>query len=182
VSSLQRFLEKLVRRLDAAGIPHMVTGSVASTYFGEPRQTRDVDVVVDPSPEAVDSFVASWKGEGYADLTAAREALAERGMFNIVDYETGWKADLIVRKARAFSRSEFERRRPARILGVDTWLATPEDVILSKLEWSRESGSTRQQEDAAAVVRISGEGLDRAYLERWAAELGMKDILLRLLG
>jgi len=160
----------------------MVTGSVASTYFGEPRQTRDVDVVVDPVPEALDPFVASWKGDGYADLTAAREALAERGMFNIVDYETGWKADLIVRKARAFSRSEFDRRQPTRILGVETWLATPEDVILSKLEWSLQSGSTRQREDAAAVVRIAGEGLDRTYLERWARELKLTDVLIQLLG
>ena len=160
----------------------MVTGSVASTYFGEPRQTRDVDVVVDPVPETLDPFVASWKGDGYADLTAAREALAERGMFNIVDYETGWKADLIVRKARAFSRSEFDRRQPTRILGVETWLATPEDVILSKLEWSLQSGSTRQREDAAAVVRIAGEGLDRTYLERWARELKLTDVLIQLLG
>ena len=181
MSGLARFLGKLVGRLDSAGIPHMLTGSVASTYFGEPRQTRDVDLVVDPDPAALDRFAAAWKDDGYLDASVAREALAAGGMFNVLDFETGWKADLIVRKKRAFSASEFDRRRPARLLGVDTWIASPEDVILSKLEWAGQSGSTRQLDDATAVVRVTAGALDLAYLERWARDLAVEGLLARVL-
>ena len=155
----------------------MLTGSVASTYFGEPRQTRDVDVVVDPSPESLERFVLAWAADGYADRTAAREALAERGMFNVVDFETGWKADLVVRKDRPFSLSEFRRRRQVELLGVQTWLASPEDIVLAKLEWARESGSTRQCDDAAAVIRVAAGTLDWEYLRHWAEVLGIQDSL-----
>jgi len=177
VSGLSRFLGKLVARLDSAGVPHMLTGSVASTYFGEPRQTRDVDVVVDPSPDSLDRFVSSWANDGYADAAAAREALTERGMFNVVDFETGWKADLIVRKDRAFSLSEFGRRRRVLVLEIETWLATPEDIVLAKLEWARDSGSTRQRDDAAAVIRVGAGDLDWEYLRHWAEVLEIQDLL-----
>jgi len=177
VSGLALFLGKLVTRLDSAGIAHMLTGSVASTYFGEPRQTRDVDVVVDPLPVSLDRFVSAWASDGYADLAVAREALAERGMFNVVDFETGWKADLIVRKDRAFSVSEFGRRVRVQVLGVETWLASPEDIVLAKLEWAKASGSTRQRDDAAAVIRVIAGNLDWEYLRRWAEVLEIQDLL-----
>jgi hypothetical protein len=86
---------------------------------------------------------------------AAKEAVRCAGQFNAIDPETGWKADFIVRKERAFSRSEFERRKPAQLLGVDVWLASVEDLVVAKLEWSELGDSDLQRQD---VVEIAGHG------------------------
>lgn len=95
------------------------------------------------------------------------------GMFNVVDTESGWKADLIIRKPRAFSRTEFARRESLDLDGVLLWVATVEDTILAKLEWAKLGGSARQLEDVAALLAVAGEGFDRAYVERWVGELGL---------
>jgi hypothetical protein len=91
----------------------------------------------------------------------------------------GWKVDLVIRKDRPFSRSEFRRRVPARLLGVDVFVATAEDTVLAKLEWAAQGASDRQVANATAVLAVGGERLDGAYLDRWAAELGVVDLLAR---
>jgi len=101
-------------------------------------------------------------------------------MFNVVHLETGFKVDLIVRKSRPFSRMEFSRRQPAFYLGANRWFATAEDTILAKLEWSKASGSERQFNDALNVAKLQKENLDQAYLENWAKELGVLDLLEKL--
>ena len=96
-------------------------------------------------------------------------------MFNVIDMKTGWKADLFVRKRRPFSEREFERRRRAQWNGLEVVVASPEDTVLSKLEWSRLSGgSTRQLNDVAGVVSATGSALDRAYVEEWADALRVR--------
>ena len=94
-------------------------------------------------------------------------------MFNVVDSKTGWKADLIIRKTRPFSESEFERRTMLQFEDMQLWVATVEDVIIAKLEWAQIGGSARQLEDVSALVRVTAESLDRAYIEHWAAALGL---------
>lgn len=168
------FLARIVEALNHAGIPHMVAGSFASAYHGVPRTTQDIDLVVEPTPAALDAFVAGLSPEAYyVSDDAARDALRRRSMFNVIDLATGWKVDLIVRKARPFSVMEFGRRAPAKMLGVDVFVTTPEDTILSKLEWAAESGSERQLRDVAGVVSVRRGELDVAYIERWAVELGV---------
>jgi hypothetical protein len=110
----------------------------------------------------------------YISAEAAREAFAHCGMFNVVDPETGWKADLIVRKRRPFSEAEFSRREVADFFGVPLAVASLEDVILSKLEWARLGASGRQLEDARALLRIAGDSADRPYLEQWVDRLGVR--------
>ena len=83
-------------------------------------------------------------------MEAAEEALRVQGQFNVIDPESGWKADLIVRKAREFSLSEFNRRRSARILGIEVALTSVEDLIIAKLEWSQPGDSDLQREDVQA--------------------------------
>jgi hypothetical protein len=174
VTEQGRFLERLVRLLDEAGIPAMVAGSLASSFHGQPRTTNDVDVVIAPTPERLEKFLAAVGAEFYVSPDAARRALAARGMFNVIESSTGWKADFILRKDRPFSAEEFGRRRPAEILGVRVSVAAPEDVILSKLEWAGRSESERQIRDAASVIAVQGAALDRAYLTTWAARLGVE--------
>lgn len=169
---------RLVRRLEALGIDYMVAGSFASSHHGLPRATNDADIVVDPSPRALDDLVAALAGDGYyADAGLAREALRTRRLFNVIDPETAFKIDLIIRKERPFSREEFSRRQRRDLGGLPVSIATAEDTILSKLEWARKTGGSEQQlADASGIVQVSGDRLDRDYLEKWAATLGVRDL------
>ena len=121
----------------------MIAGSFASSHHGLPRATNDADIVVDPSPEALDALLAALAADGYyADARTAREALRARRLFNVIDPETAFKVDLIVRKERPFSREEFARRERRDLGGLAVSIATPEDTILSKLEWARKAGGS----------------------------------------
>jgi hypothetical protein len=174
--TLGELLAVISERLAGAGIPYMVTGSVASSFHGEPRATRDMDIVVDPSPVALDSFVrALTPDQFYVDLGAARSALADRSQFNVIETASGWKIDLVIRKDRPFSIEEFGRRRPAELLGTSTFVATAEDVVIAKLEWAKAAGSERQLRDAAGILAISGEEMDYPYIERWVAALELEE-------
>ncbi len=160
----------------------MLSGSLASAHFGEARSTNDVDLVIDPSEEQLRSFVSRLGGNVYVSRQGAGEALRERGMFNVVDLETGWKADLIIRKSRPFSQIELGRRRPVPALGAVVSMVSPEDSILSKLEWAKEGGSARQRRDALGVAIVQRDVLDRDYLRRWAVELGVSESLEEVLA
>jgi hypothetical protein len=167
-------LRRVIAALDASGIPHMVAGSFASTHHGVPRATNDIDLVIDPSQSALERFARGLDPQSfYVSPEAALEAWRRRGQFNVIDLSAGWKIDLILRKDRPFSREEFGRRAPAVVFGIKVFVATAEDTILAKLEWARLGESERQLRDVVGVLEMQGDRLDRAYLERWAAELGV---------
>lgn len=170
-------LRTVVAAFDEAGIQHMLVGSFASMSHGAPRATQDIDVVIDPTREALTHFVGMFDRERYYIGPTPEDALARRDQFNLIDVATGWKVDLIIRKDRPFSRSEFARRLPARVLDVDVHLATAEDTVLAKLEWAKAGGSSRQIDDAARVLAVRGGDLDEAYLDQWGDELGVLDLL-----
>lgn len=172
------FLRRLVEHLETAGIPYMVVGSIASSAYGEPRSTHHVDVVIDPAPAELDRFLQEVGVGCYVSVSAAQEALRRRDMFNVVDYASGSKADLILRKSRSFNISEFARRRLSE--AGDFVIASPEDVILSKLEWSKLGESDRQFRDASQVYALSKVSLEESHLDHWAAELGVADLLCRI--
>jgi len=174
-------LKRVVGALQTAAIPHMVTGSVASGFHGEPRATNDVDCVIDPTPAQLDTFLGALGEEFYVSVEAARQALARRGTFNLVHPPTGLKIDLIIRRETAFAAEEFERRVPGNVWGVEASIATPEDVILSKLAWAQQSDSERQRRDALGVARVSAPRLDLRYLRQWAERLGIAPLLAAVL-
>lgn len=176
--SLERLLRALAEALREADVPFMLTGSVAAAFHGASRATLDVDLVIaPPTASALDEFVQRIEALGlYVSGEAAREALGYAGMFNVIDPETGWKADLIVRKRRTFSEREFERREAVDFLGVPVAVATVEDLILSKLEWARLGGSARQLEDVRALLRSAGDEADRSYLEQWVDRLEVRSL------
>jgi hypothetical protein len=181
--SVANLLASIIASLNEAEIPHMVAGSFASTYHGEPRTTQDIDIVIDPTRSALEKFVGGLPVERYyADLDAALDALARRGIFNVVDMDTGWKVDFIVRKQRRFSIEEFSRREPTVMLGIEVFVATAEDTIVAKLEWAREGQSERQLRDVESILAVSGDHLDRAYVEGWVAELGLAELWSRVQG
>ena len=95
-------------------------------------------------------------------------------MFNVVDKTTGWKIDLIMRRSRAYSAEEFGRRRSAQVQGIPLFIASAEDVVISKLEWATLGESQRQLEDVASVLRMRWDSLDHIYLQKWIAGLGLQ--------
>lgn len=173
-------LSQILDTLEDVGIPYMIVGSFASGFHGEFRATQDADIVIDPTPEQLRAFLARVSGEFYVSTEAAAEALARRTQFNLVHFATAWKIDLIVRKERPFSRMEFERRQEGSVSGRPAAINSPEDVILSKLEWAKASRSEHQVRDAAGVVAAWGDALDWDYLTRWAEQLSVSDLLAQL--
>jgi hypothetical protein len=177
----QELLLRLSKCLEAAGIPFMVAGSHGSSYHGRPRSTADIDLVIDPTPEQLDHLLTLLGDPYYVSPEGAREALARRSMFNVIDFAGGGKADLIIRKDRPFSVAEFQRRKTGVINGSPMPIASPEDVILSKLEWNRITPSERQVDDAVQVAVAQAGRLDLAYLRQWAPHLGVAEKLEEVL-
>jgi len=170
----EAFFRRLIAALEQVGIPYMVTGSFASSAHGVVRGTRDIDVVIAPTEQQLRALVTQFPDDRYyADEGDALEALRHDSQFNIIDFRSSWKADLIMRRPRPFSHVEFERRRPYVIQGVPVFIATAEDILIAKLEWAKAGESERQIEDAAGVLAAQGASLDRAYVERWVSELGL---------
>jgi hypothetical protein len=172
-------LRQIVRELDRAGVEHMLAGSFASTFHGDPRTTNDIDLVIDCDRASLDRFVQGLDpSRFYVSAEAADEAWVRRGQFKLVLLQSGWKVDLILRK-RAFSREEFARRQRAEVAGVPVWVASAEDTVVAKLEWAQAGESERQLRDVVGVLESRRGELDLAYVERWVRELGLADVWLR---
>jgi len=180
--SQKDFLTRLAAKLEEAGIPYMISGSLGSSFHGEPRATNDIDMIIDPTLEQLNTFIRMLGERYYVSPEAAQEVFRNRSMFNLIDHQAGWKADLIIRKDRAYSQEEFRRRKTVNILGIKVYVVSPEDAILSKLEWSKESESELQFRDALGVSVVQWGRLDREYLRKWARELGVEDPLEILLS
>jgi hypothetical protein len=166
---------RVISALEEAGVPYMLTGSFASAFHGAPRATQDIDLVVAPTVDQLRALVRLLPTtEYYVDEDAAVEAQQQQGQFNIIDLATGWKIDLIIRKARPFSQEEFARREVTDFEGLPLAIATVEDVLIAKLEWAKLGESQRQIEDVARILRIRASELDRSYLAKWVAELGLE--------
>jgi hypothetical protein len=181
MNTQREFLMRLVGLLDKTRIPYMVAGSMGSSFHGRPRATQDADLVIDPAEGQLGSLLAFLERDYYVSREAARDAVRHRTMFNVIDLAGGWKADLIVRKDRPYSRREFERRQQIEAMGQTLWVESPEDAILSKLEWMKGRESDVQYTDALGVAVAQWRDLDLEYLREWAAELSVEDMLARLL-
>lgn len=174
--SVRGLFVRIRAALDAAGIPHMLTGSFASSLHGAPRATQDIDIVIAPTRDQLLELLSHLPdAEYYVSRDAALDALLRHEQFNVIEIATGWKVDLIIRKPREFSREEFERRRPVQVSGVTLDVATAEDVLIAKLEWAKRGASARQIEDAAGIIRLQGDRLDRGYVERWVDALELNE-------
>lgn len=173
--SVPDVFRRITTALDQAGIRYMLSGSFASAHYGVPRSTQDIDLVIQATPAELRRFVeALSRNEYYADLDSALEAHKRQTMFNVIDLATGWKIDLIIRKSRAFSQEEFRRRQRVSLHDVPLFVASAEDVVISKLEWAKLAQSGRQIEDAAAILRMRWDALDHSYLATWIEELDLK--------
>lgn len=168
-------LVKIFKVLDGLKIPYYITGGFAVSIYGRPRFTADVDVVIKMSNLTVRDFVAKLQKifpKGYVDENQINDALVHHGEFNIIDSESGLKVDFFITKNDEFEKECFKRVQ-LRDFEYKVNFASPENLIISKLIWYRDSQSTRQLEDIVSVMDIQ-RGLDNKYLLLWVQKLGLQ--------
>lgn len=177
---------EVARILERQRIPYVIGGSVASTLYGEPRATMDVDFAVQLDLGQVDSLATSLAADFYVQPDTMRDAVVRRSMFNVIRRGAMLKVDMHVRPPEGIYAEEIRRARRLR-LRVDpegfAAVATPEDTILQKLRWYQlgDHVSDRQWRDVLGDLKVVGGDLDRPYLARWAAHLGLTRLLERAL-
>ncbi|HLK22907.1 MAG TPA: hypothetical protein VKT81_28370 [Bryobacteraceae bacterium] len=180
-------LNRILETLDRLEIHYMVVGSAASSIHGIARPTLDVDLVADLHIDQIDDFAEGLKADFYADPEMMRQAILRGRCFNLIQYATSFKFDIFPLAKDEYSRIQFGRRQfsETKSLGppVECAVASAEDTILNKLHWYRLGGETseRQWNDLRGIIRIQGDTLDRAYMSTWAPQLGVADLLDRLL-
>jgi hypothetical protein len=172
----------MTETLERLGLRYFVTGSVATIFFGEPRFTNDIDIVVDLPLNRIRDLCSAFPAEEfYLDEEAVRQAVTKQRQFNILHPAAGLKVDVMIPADDGFNRSRFARsRRLHPAPDYDAAFASPEDVILKKMEYYREGGSEKHLRDIGGILRISGEQVDRAYIDEWAQRLGLSEIWVKI--
>lgn len=166
--------QRIAQVLGRAEIPYMLTGSFAASYYGVLRSTQDIDIVIAPSPQQLNQLVQDLQSQDYyAEQEAALEAFRRQSMFNAIDNQTGWKIDFIFCKNNPYAREALSRRKHVQFQNEQMFVASAEDVVVSKLQWAQMSESARQLQDVAALLKRQQTVLDLAYIEKWVNELGL---------
>jgi hypothetical protein len=157
-------------RLERGCLAFMLTGSMAMNYYAQPRMTRDIDIVVALAAKDSDLIVRLFSPDYYVSRDVVSSSILHQSMFNLIHQESVIKVDFIVRKNSPYRITEFERRQRISIEDFSTWIASKEDLIISKLYWAKDSRSELQLRDVKNLVVT---GCDHEYIERWTRELGL---------
>ena len=177
----------VVEAFDRLHIPYLIAGSMASALHGVTRSTIDADMVAEIEPEHAQALAEMLKDDFYADEGMILDAVVHRSSFNLIHLKTMFKVDIFVRKERPFDQAQFQRREE-QVFSIEpdqkAFVATAEDIILAKLEWYRLGGevSDRQWRDVLGVFKVQVGRLDLDYLQKWAAELNVADLLQKALS
>jgi hypothetical protein len=159
----------------------MLTGSMASNFWGIPRTTHDLDFVLSFDMDRAEALVAAFEDDYALEAVSVRNAFRAPHMFNAIDRRSALKVDFWLLRRVPFEEQMFARRLRVSLFGEPAWIATAEDTVLHKLYWNGITPSERQIGDAAGIVAVQGVELDREYLEQGASELGVAEVLRQLL-
>ena len=173
-----------LKRLNESGVCYMVTGSVASIVYGEPRLTHDIDIVIELSISQITCFIGSFSDEEFyhppVEVIQAEIMREARGHFNLIHHETGFKADIYPVGDEELHKWAMQNRNCIILQDTKMWIAPPEYVILRKLEYFQEGRSSKHLRDIEAVLRTSNEMIDRDLLRSKAQDLGVLKELEKL--
>lgn len=150
----------------------MLSGSVAMSVYVVPRATRDFDFVIFLQEDDVQAFVDSFKDGFYCDIDSIKDAILHKSLFNIIDFESGYKADFVILKDNAFRQEEFNRRITVSFMNKLVDIVSVEDLLLSKLIWIQEIQSAIQMEDIKQLW--SSESLDKSYVNKWVTQMNLQ--------
>jgi hypothetical protein len=178
----QQLLADCLRRLNRAEITYYLTGSMASNYWGIPRSTHDLDFVIQLPPSATGKIVSAFTPEYFIDEAAVRASYQPPHQFNAIDTRSALKVDFWLPTPAPFDAEMLRRRTRVTMFGEPAWITTAEDCVLHKLVWNRITPSDRQLGDAAGIVAVQADKLDKAYMTKWAEALGVSPELGRLLS
>ncbi|MBW2222340.1 MAG: hypothetical protein JRC57_04350 [Deltaproteobacteria bacterium] len=176
-------LDPVVKVFEKIGISYYLGGSVASSAYGIARATLDVDLVADLSAQHVNPLTEMLKADYYIDKEMILDAIKRRSSFNIIHLETMLKVDIFIIKDRPYDGVAFQRKRKDTLDeeqgAAEFYFASPEDIILNKLEWFQMGGkvSERQWHDVLGIMKVQSELMDKEYLRHWAKKLGISDLL-----
>ncbi|WP_025143086.1 DUF6036 family nucleotidyltransferase [Pedobacter jeongneungensis] len=163
------FFNKIVDVLNENNIPYMLSGSIAMGVYIVPRATRDFDFIIHLQQEDIDGFVANFKDGYYCNINSVKDAVKQQSLFNIIDHESGYKADFVILKNENFRQEEFNRRVEMEYLGKSVYLVTVEDLLISKLIWIQVLQSAIQIQDIKNLAEL--DTLDWEYINKWVKEL-----------
>jgi hypothetical protein len=165
-------LKRITKSLDLKKIPYMLSGSIALNSYTVPRMTMDIDIVVELHEENLNDFLSIFGDNYYLNKDAVKEETKRLGMFNVIDHETGFKVDFIIRKNTEYRKFEFQRRLKTKIADFDVWIVSPEDLAISKIEWIQQLQSDKQISDIENL--LAKPEIDKQYIEKWCRKLNLK--------
>jgi predicted nucleotidyltransferase len=165
-------LQDCTERFERLRIPYMLTGSMAMIPYAMMRMTRDIDIVVELRSTDAQRIIDEFEPDYYVPHGRVREAISRQRMFNLLHQATVVKVDCVIRKDNEFQKNVFERRRRITLSGIELWIISKEDLILSKLNWAKDTKSEVQMRDVASIIR---NGYDEAYVQLWVQKLSLSE-------
>ena len=164
-------LNKVCKSLNGNNIPYMISGSIAMNIYTIPRLTRDIDIVIELDKSGIDDFIGLFP-DSYFNIDTIRDETVKRGMFNIIDNQTGFKIDFIIRKDTRYFKLAFDRRQKIHEFDTDLWIITLEDLIIAKLVWIQEIQSDQHKSDIHNLLLYPD--IDMSYINKWCQELNLE--------
>ena len=177
----EEVLQIVIAILEKNNIPYMLTGAIAVNYYGRPRLTHDVDIIVNIERKHIQSIVDAFHQEFYISLEGIEDAIGHRTAFNIIHNETGLKIDFWMLTDEEYDKTRFSRKKRRTIFDRGMYISSAEDIILIKLLWYKNSTSEKHIMDAEGILQVQGNSIDNNYLIEWAEKLSVRGILKKLL-
>lgn len=179
-----KLLKKTVRSLEREDIPYMLTGSLVSSFQGNPRSTHDIDIIISIRMDDIPGIMEIFDPKRfYINRDSVKEAIINKSQFNVLDTEEGNKIDFWILTDSDFDKSRFARRQKIEIFGFKAYLSAPEDTIIQKLIWSKLSGGSKKQyEDALSVYELQYGDLDIEYMDYWSKQSDIEDLYGKMMS
>lgn len=165
-------LKKITSALESRKIPYMLSGSLALNVYTIPRMSYDIDIVIELHEENQSEFMKIFGNDFYINPDTVQEETKRHGMFNAIDFVSGFKIDFIVRKESDFRKCEFDRRKKEKITDFEVWIVSPEDLIISKIEWIQKIYSDKQINDIENLLTVPD--IDMKYIKDWCKILNLQ--------
>ncbi len=165
-------LHRISKSLEEKNIPYMLSGSLALNNYAIPRMTLDIDIVLELHEEKLQDFLSIFGNKYYLNEDTIKDETKRLGMFNVIDFETGFKIDFILRKNTEYRKLEFSRKRKTEILNFDVWMVSVEDLIISKIEWIQIYQSDKQIQDIKNL--LTNPNINVNYIRNWCKKLKLE--------